>query len=396
MAENLIPIAVSSELDVTGEERIHVANRAILTRPVYVPAQDYVALGTYISGTQFPSSDWHFLSAYRLGDTPEVLSVDIQPATVGRGTSISPNGRYIACPIDGSPFVSVYERVGDTYTKMTTPVRTTSASIGYSSTFSPDSSTMFIAYRGGGSFAHVIAYELVAGVWTEVAALLSDVITVAVTTPSTPTSMSCADDSGMLAVAFGNSGLRVFTYNGASFTDVTASMSPNDKTGQNVSFARFNGDYLALRTGGFPNLDSFSVYSRSGSVLTQVATVASDTLSDVGAWSPDGTKFIGPYGGSGAGTFVGIYDFDGSSLVLNSTITIPLISFNSQSISGITANSTHIYIATEETVADVYAVRAYQLTDGVAVPALDLPIPDSPTVGMWYAPASRSLTMGRG
>jgi hypothetical protein len=37
MSENLIPIAVSSELDVTGEERIHAANRAILTRPVYVP-----------------------------------------------------------------------------------------------------------------------------------------------------------------------------------------------------------------------------------------------------------------------------------------------------------------------------------------------------------------------
>lgn len=45
MAENLIPIAVSSELDVTGEERIHMANRAIVTRATYVqPA--YVAIST--------------------------------------------------------------------------------------------------------------------------------------------------------------------------------------------------------------------------------------------------------------------------------------------------------------------------------------------------------------
>ena len=96
-------------------------------------------------------------------------------------------GIYILC--DAAPEHAVYQKTEDTY-NLVTISKTTNADNGFSSVFSPDGSTMFIGYRGGGRMLYVIAYELVEGVWTEVAALLSDNITTAVSSPSQPTNIA--------------------------------------------------------------------------------------------------------------------------------------------------------------------------------------------------------------
>lgn len=394
MADVLVPIAISSQLDITGEERVHAAKYDVVTRNTFVLPYDYIVLGTYIDGTQSPSTDWRFVTPYRIKPTVETLTVDQQPPSVGRGMSMSSDATYIACPHDAYPYITVYQRSGDTYNKMTTPISTTSASTGYGSAFSPDDTTLFVGYRGGGSSAHVIAYELVSGVWTEVAALLQANLTTGVTTPSTPVMISCTSDNALVSVAFGDSGLRVFNYTGTGFTDATATLSP--AMTDTVYYATWKDSYLALRTGGSPNADSFSMYQRVGAAINQVATLSTTQLDvDAGAWSPDGAKFIGKYGGSLAGTFVGIYDFDGSALTLNSTITIPLIDFNPQNIDGIVATTDTVYISTDEPTSNTFAVRAYSLADGTAIPAKDLTIPTSPTTGMFYAPSQRSLAIGR-
>lgn len=67
MAENLIPIAISSQLDVTGEERIHAANYNPTTRSVYIapPAEAermlfLVGVGGMIATTEEPFDTYSF------------------------------------------------------------------------------------------------------------------------------------------------------------------------------------------------------------------------------------------------------------------------------------------------------------------------------------------------
>ena len=110
----------------------------------------------------------------------------------------------------------------------------------------------------------------------------------------------------MVAVAFGNSGLRVFSYNGSAFTDISSSVSPSLTT-EVTRYVSFHGDYLAIRTGGFPNANSFAMYLKSGATLTLVDTEASDFDVNVGSWSRDGARFIGAYNTDGTYRNVGIY-----------------------------------------------------------------------------------------
>lgn len=57
MPDSIVPAAISSQLDVSGEERIHMANRTTVVRPTYVPQIDDVWLSYSGSTTLRYSSD---------------------------------------------------------------------------------------------------------------------------------------------------------------------------------------------------------------------------------------------------------------------------------------------------------------------------------------------------
>lgn len=146
MAENLIPIAVSSELDVSGDERIHVAKYTRITRPVYTPplASIYMVATT---GTGAGAK----LRTYKVvGDTLVSLP-DIAGLTTGDGfygtthINFAPDGQnFVAAGGQGAPARSVwgFKIADDTLSAVTMPTPPTQ--IVYQTTFSPDGQHLIV------------------------------------------------------------------------------------------------------------------------------------------------------------------------------------------------------------------------------------------------------------
>lgn len=121
MSTNLIPIAVSSELDVTGEERIHMANKATLIRTAYVPT----VYGWYlVGGTQAGTAS----PALTIWKQDEVSFTNLNQPTVqptgdeGYSLDFSPEGTYLAVgAFSFTPYLTLYKRAGDTFTQIAAP-----------------------------------------------------------------------------------------------------------------------------------------------------------------------------------------------------------------------------------------------------------------------------------
>ena len=75
-----------------------------------------------------------------------------------------------------------------------------------------------------------------------------------------------------------------------------------------------------------------------------------------------------------------------------------MTTFEYPTVEGITVTTDLVYISTSETstTPDIFKVLAFDILTGDAVPAFDLVIPTSPTVGMLYATNERGLASGRG
>lgn len=63
MPDSIVPAAISSQLDVSGEERIHMANRTTVVRPTYVPNIDdvwlaYAGTTTFRYSSDAAHDDW--------------------------------------------------------------------------------------------------------------------------------------------------------------------------------------------------------------------------------------------------------------------------------------------------------------------------------------------------
>ncbi|MDP2696132.1 MAG: hypothetical protein Q8O87_02665, partial [bacterium] len=90
------------------------------------------------------------------------------PASHGQGASFSPDGTYLAIAHSATPFVTIYKRSGDTFTKLANPTDLP-ASHGQGASFSPDGTYLAIAhfttpfvtiYKGAGGPVHKLELGL--------------------------------------------------------------------------------------------------------------------------------------------------------------------------------------------------------------------------------------------
>ena len=73
------------------------------------------------------------------------LNPVILPTGWGHGTAFSPDSNYLSVAHDTSPFVTIYKRSGDTFTKLDNPAILPTG-LGYGTAFSPDSSYLSVAH----------------------------------------------------------------------------------------------------------------------------------------------------------------------------------------------------------------------------------------------------------
>lgn len=121
MSTKLIPIAISSQLDVTGEERIHAANYTTLVRPSYVaPVFGWYLVGGTQAGTPSPA-----LTIWKQDDT-SFTNIN-QPSTQPTGDEgytidFSPDGTYLAVgAFSFTPYLTLYKRTGDSFDVISAP-----------------------------------------------------------------------------------------------------------------------------------------------------------------------------------------------------------------------------------------------------------------------------------
>ena len=97
----------------------------------------------------------------RSGDTFTKLSDPSSlPAGDGSGCAFSPDGAYLAVSHANSPYITIYKRSGDTFTKLSDP-SSLPTGVGYGCAFSPDGTYLAVAhsvspyitiYKGGGEY----------------------------------------------------------------------------------------------------------------------------------------------------------------------------------------------------------------------------------------------------
>ncbi len=122
-----------------------------------LPNPDVLPTGTGYSCSFSPDNNYlavahensPFITIYkRNGDTFTKLSNPANRPTGYAGTdcSFSPDNNYLAVTHDSSPFITIYKRNGDTFTKLPDP-DVPPAYIGYGCSFSPDSNYLAVSHE---------------------------------------------------------------------------------------------------------------------------------------------------------------------------------------------------------------------------------------------------------
>jgi hypothetical protein len=90
-----------------------------------------------------------FVSIYkRSGDTfTKVSNPATLPAAAGYGTAFSPNSTYLSVAHEQSPFITIYKRSGDTFTKLDNPA-TLPTGQGNGTAFSANGTYLAVAHNG--------------------------------------------------------------------------------------------------------------------------------------------------------------------------------------------------------------------------------------------------------
>lgn len=115
MSELLVPIAISSQLDVTGEERIHAAKYQSTTRPVYVPGPDPFYVAVMQGGQGFLLTEFNTVDF-----TNEVVASKLDLDDLYYQSSPFMLGNYLAMVFqisatEDNPGVAIYSRSGATF-----------------------------------------------------------------------------------------------------------------------------------------------------------------------------------------------------------------------------------------------------------------------------------------
>jgi Tol biopolymer transport system component len=247
-----------------------------------------------------------YITVYdRSGSTFTKASALTAPEGTGNGCAFSPDGRFLAVAHVTSPYITVYEHDGDgTFTKVS--ALTAPEGTGQSCAWSPDGRFLAVAHT---TSPYITVYERDGTTFTKVSAL----------TAPEGNGQGCAfsPDGRFLAVAHATSPyITVYERADTTFTKVTALTAP-EGSATNCAFSP-DGRFLAVAHGTSPYI---TVYERSGSTFTKVsALTAPEGTGYECAFSPDGRFLAVAHDTS---PFITVYQRSGTSFTKVTALTAP-------------------------------------------------------------------------
>ena len=261
---------------------------------------DYCAFspdGTYLAAVYDAAADdgSPFITVYkREGDTFTKLPALSALPSAGDGCAFSPDGTYLAAAHGGSPYITVYKREGDTFTKL--PALSALPSAGDGCAFSPDGT--YLAAAHGGS-PYITVYKREGDTFTKLPALSA--------LPNTGNSCAFSPDGTYLAAVHGKSPyITVYRREGDTFTKLPA-LSALPNSGSSCAFSP-DGTYLAASHGGSPCI---TVYKREDDTFTKLPALSALPGSGFGcAFSSDGTYLAAAHSNS---PYITVYEREGDT-----------------------------------------------------------------------------------
>ena len=199
------------------------------------------------------------------------------PAGLGNAAAFSPDGTYLAVAHNNTPFISIYKRSGDTYTKLANPADLPPGS-GIAAAFSPDGTYLAVCHF---ATPFVTIYKREGDVFTKLA---------------NPADLPLGGGNGAafsldgtyLAVASGASPyVTIYKRAGDVFTKLANPAALPPASGRGAAFSP-DGTYLAVAHDASPYV---TIYKRAGDVFTKLANPAALPTGAArdAAFSPDGT-----------------------------------------------------------------------------------------------------------
>jgi hypothetical protein len=230
-----------------------------------------------------------FLSLYDQDGTTFTESGSASANPAGRGYSVnySTDGVYLAVGSDVSPYLEIYKRSGDTYTKISSPFDTAPSSRIWQVQFSTDANSDYL-YASVGSSPYFYAWSRSGDSWTK----LSD--------PSNlPTAQArgCATYGDYIAVAqlsYGSDSGQTAVTNVHFYKNTSGSISRVDSddtaAGRMINAAwSADGTYVGFTMND--NNPRYAIYKRSGDTFTLLSSPLSVGGTAAGRgleFSPDG------------------------------------------------------------------------------------------------------------
>ncbi len=200
-----------------------------------------------------------YLEIYKIQDREFTKVFEDNEVTRCVDVSFSPDGNYLAVASEGAPFLVIYKRNGDTFTKLPNPV-TIPTGVSNGVSFSPDGIYLAVAHREA-PFLTIYKRN-------------GDLFTKLPNPTSLPTgigaSVSFSNSGEYLAVSHSaNPYISIYKRNGDTFTKLPNPTALPTNNGVKVVFSP-DGIYLAVSYSSSPYI---IIYRRNGSTFTKVVDV---------------------------------------------------------------------------------------------------------------------------
>ncbi len=249
-----------------------------------------------------------YVSIYkRAGDTFTKLANPSTLATgVVTGVSFSPNDEYLALSHTNSPFVTIYKRSGDTFTKLANP-STLPAYDGKSVAWSPDSTYLFV---GNWNPPYYRIYKRSGDTFTN--------LTVPTISSGQARGASWSPDGVYLSIANDATPfIHILKRSGDTFTKLA---NPSNIPLNKASVTAWSPDGTYLAVGWDSTTPYFLIYKRSGDTFTKLADPSDMPINWVGSvsFTNDG-NYLSVYS-SGQDGYIILYKRSGDTFTKTTTI----------------------------------------------------------------------------